>query len=48
MNMFHLTLAVLTSPLTGDQGVPWPIVICLVVAVIAIVAVVVIPKMKKK
>ena len=46
--MSNLTPAVLTSPLTGDQGTPWPIVICLVVAVIAIIAVLVIPKMKKK
>ena len=48
MKMNSEMLAVLGSPITGDQGTPWPIIICLAIAVIAIIAVVVIPKMKKK
>ena len=48
MKMFNKIFGVVTSPITGDQGIPLPIIICLVVAVIAIIVVVLIPKMKKK
>jgi hypothetical protein len=48
MKMFNTILgAVVGNPITGDQGIPIPLIICLVIAAVAIVAVILIPKIKK-